>query len=94
MHEMAERVQSPGEEIANRSSHGVALLAAIVAVPFLIDAVRHAGIVLPVAGGLTYTAGVVGFMLDSRYRYAHAAWHCFVAAGTGFHFFAVLGYSA
>ena len=214
MHSMTERVQSPGEEIANSVSHGVALLAAIVAVPFLIDAVRHlglvklvgasvfaatmvllylastlyhalpagrakrialkldhgaiyvfiagsytpfavgalagpwgwtllvtvwslaflgatlkafdrlshpwlstglylvmgwlvliaavplfervplAGIALLVAGGLTYTAGVAAFMLDSRYRYAHAVWHCFVAAGTGFHFFAVLGYSA
>ena len=27
-------------------------------------------------------------------RYAHAVWHGFVAAGTGFHFFAVLNYSA
>ncbi len=41
---MTERPQSLGEEIANSASHGVALLAAIVAVPFLITAVRHHGV--------------------------------------------------
>jgi hemolysin III len=41
---MTERPQSLGEEIANSASHGVALLAAIVAVPFLITAVRYHGV--------------------------------------------------
>jgi hemolysin III len=41
---MTERPQSLGEEIANSASHGVALLAAIVAVPFLIAGVRHHGV--------------------------------------------------
>jgi len=36
----------------------------------------------------------VFFMLDSRVRYAHAVWHGFVVAGTGFHYFAVIGYAA
>jgi hemolysin III len=214
MHIMIERTQSLGEEIANSVSHGVALLSAIVAVPFLLAAVRHlgianlvgasvfavtmvllylastlyhalpasrakrifqkidhgaiyffiagsytpfalgalagpwgwtlfglvwslavlgttlkafdllshpwlstglylimgwlvliaavplvmhvplSGVALLVAGGLAYTAGVVFFMLDSRLRYAHAVWHCFVVAGTVCHFFAVLSYSA
>jgi hemolysin III len=52
------------------------------------------GVELLVAGGLAYTAGVIFFVLDSRLRYAHAVWHGFVALGTGFHFFAVLGYAA
>ena len=43
-----------------------------------------------IAGGLAYTVGVVFFVLDSRYRYSHAVWHGFVAAGTGCHTFAVL----
>ena len=50
-------------------------------------------VVLLVAGGLAYTAGVVFYMLDARIRYAHAVWHCFVASGTGCHFFAVLGFA-
>jgi hemolysin III len=211
---MIERTQSTGEEIANSVSHGVALLAAIVAVPFLISAARHPGIsgivgvgvfaltmvllyltstlyhalpasrakrfvekldhgaiylfiagsytpfalgalsdpwictlfviiwsaailgatlkafnflshpwlstglyvvmgwivliaavplvervpavvdALLVAGGIAYTAGVVFFILDSRLRYSHTVWHCFVVVGTGCHYFAVLEYAS
>ncbi len=36
---MSERAQSPGEEIANSVSHGLALLAAVVAAPVLLVAV-------------------------------------------------------
>lgn len=68
-------------------------LVLVAAVP-LAQRVPVAGIALLVAGGVAYTAGVVFFMLDSRVRYAHAVWHGFVAAGTGCHFFAVLGYAA
>jgi hemolysin III len=68
-------------------------LVLIAAVP-LAERVPGSGIVLLVAGGGAYTVGVVFYMLDSRLRYAHAIWHGFVAAGTCFHFFAVLNYAA
>jgi hemolysin III len=68
-------------------------LVLIAAVP-LAERVPGPGIALLVAGGIAYTAGVAFYMLDSRLRYAHAIWHGFVAAGTGFHFFAVLNYAA
>ncbi|GAB4061827.1 PAQR family membrane homeostasis protein TrhA [Uliginosibacterium sediminicola] len=68
-------------------------LVLIAAVP-LVRHVAMPGIALLVAGGLAYSAGVVFFVLDSRIRYAHAIWHCFVIAGTACHFFAVLGYAA
>jgi hemolysin III len=48
------------------------------------------GLLLLLAGGLSYTAGVVFFMLDSRWRYGHFVWHLFVVAGTVFHYFAVM----
>ena len=67
-------------------------LAVIAAVP-LLEHVPMPGVRLLVAGGLAYTAGVVFFMLDARLRYAHAVWHGFVVAGSGCHFFAVLGYA-
>ena len=67
-------------------------LVLIAAVP-LTERVPEPGLSLLVAGGLAYTAGVVFFLLDSRLRYAHAVWHGFVVAGTGCHFFAVLGYA-
>lgn len=68
-------------------------LVLIAAVP-LFEHVPVTGLALLVAGGLAYTVGVIFFVLDSRLRYAHAVWHGFVATGTGFHFFAVLGYAA
>ena len=68
-------------------------LVLIAAVP-LVERIPLPGITLLVAGGLAYTAGVVFFMLDSRFRYAHAVWHAFVIAGTACHFFAVLTYAA
>lgn len=65
----------------------------LIAVTPLVERVPGPGIALLVAGGLAYTLGVVFFVLDSRIRYAHAVWHGFVVAGTGCHFFAVLGYA-
>ena len=68
-------------------------LVLIAAVP-LATRLPAQAVVLLVAGGLAYTAGVVFYMLDGRLRYAHAVWHCFVVSGTGCHFFAVLGFAA
>ena len=68
-------------------------LVLVAAVP-LVERVPLTGVMLLVAGGLAYTLGVVFFVLDNRVRYAHAVWHAFVVAGSGFHFFAVLGYAA
>jgi len=67
-------------------------LVVIAAVP-VSERIPLPGIALLVAGGAAYTAGVTFFVLDSRWRYAHAVWHAFVAAGTVFHFFAVLYYA-
>jgi hemolysin III len=43
-----------------------------------------------VSGGISYSVGVVFFMLDSRLKYAHTVWHCFVILGTVCHCLAVL----
>jgi hemolysin III len=68
-------------------------LIVIAAVP-LGERVPLPGILWLVAGGLAYTTGVVFFVLDSKIRYSHTIWHGFVAAGTGCHFVAVMGYAA
>lgn len=67
-------------------------LVLIAAVP-LIKNLPYFGIELLVAGGLAYTGGVVFFILDSKFKYAHSVWHSFVIAGSSFHFFAVLNYA-
>ncbi len=68
-------------------------LVLVAAVP-IVERVSLPVFNLLVAGGLAYTIGVVFFALDSKLRYAHTVWHGFVAAGTGCHYFAVMGYLA
>ncbi len=60
----------------------------------LIAAIPPEGVAWLVGGGLSYSLGLVFFVLDARIRYAHAIWHAFVVGGTACHFFAVLWYAA
>jgi hemolysin III len=66
----------------------------VIVIQPLLQRVPLPGLLLLGAGGLSYMAGVAFFTLDSRLRYGHFIWHLFVLAGTGCHFFAVLGYAA
>lgn len=66
---------------------------AIVAVKPILALVPVPGILLILAGGIAYTAGL-GFFAAQRIRYNHLIWHLFVIAGTTCHFFAVLWYAA
>jgi hemolysin III len=62
---------------------------AIIAAQPMLEAVAPGGLALLLAGGLSYTAGVV-FYAWKRLPYHHAVWHAFVLAGSICHFFAVL----
>jgi hemolysin III len=66
----------------------------VIAVDPMIARIPTAGLLWLIAGGVSYTAGVVFFALDSRLKYGHLIWHLFVMAGTACHYFAVLGYAA
>jgi hemolysin III len=57
----------------------------------LVSAIEPAGLVLLIAGGLVYSAGVV-FYAWTRLPYNHAVWHGFVLGGSGLHFAAILGF--
>lgn len=54
----------------------------------LLVSVNDLGFSLMLAGGITYTAGVV-FYLAKRLPYNHAIWHLFVVGGSVCHFYAV-----
>ena len=71
---------------------GMGWLALIALRPLLMN-VAPRGIAWLVAGGLFYTAGVVFYVRDERYRYHHAVWHVFVLAGSVAHFCAILWYA-
>ncbi|RKP51765.1 PAQR family membrane homeostasis protein TrhA [Pararobbsia silviterrae] len=60
----------------------------------LLAHVPAAGIAWLVAGGVAYTVGVVFYLLDSRFKFAHLVWHLFVIAGSVCHFAAVAGYAS
>ena len=65
----------------------------LAAIKPLIAVLPAGSMVLLVAGGLAYSAGVPFYCRDDK-RYFHAVWHLFVMAGTACHFGAVLFYAA
>jgi hemolysin III len=69
---MTERSQSLGEEIANSVSHGIALLATIAALPFLIAAASRRG-ESALAGGIVFSATISLLYLTSTLYHATPA---------------------
>lgn len=65
--------------------------AVVVATKPLLTQVPLRGVVLLLAGGVAYTAGLA-FYGWRKLPYHHAVWHLFVLAGSVLHFFAVLFY--
>lgn len=65
---MIERPQSLGEEITNSVSHGVALLAVIVAVPFLIAAASHFRVANVVGTGVFAATMVLLYLTSTLYH--------------------------
>ena len=65
--------------------------AVVAAVKPMMANVGSGGLQLLLAGGLAYTGGIVFYKWE-RLPYHHAIWHCFVLAGSIFHYFAILLY--
>ena len=63
--------------------------AVVAAINPLLAGVASGGLILLLAGGLSYTVGIV-FYVMRKLRYHHAIWHLFVLAGSILHFFAIL----
>ena len=57
-------------------------------------AIPFPGIVWLVVGGMTYTLGVIFYVLDEleKLRHAHGIWHLFVLLGSISHFISIIGY--
>jgi hemolysin III len=64
----------------------------VVAIKPLAQSMDQAGLILLIAGGLSYTGGVV-FYVDKRRAWTHPVWHLFVLGGSVCHYFAVLWYA-
>jgi len=63
----------------------------VLAVEALYASIGFNGIMLILAGGIFYTAGVF-FYLKNQISFNHAIWHIFVMAGSTAHYFAISNY--
>ena len=63
----------------------------VVAIGPVVESVPAVGLAWLLAGGLSYTVGVVFFTWE-RVPYNHAVWHLFVIAGSACHYVAMLLY--
>lgn len=63
----------------------------LIAAEPLMNNLPYGGIIWLVAGGASYTFGVIFFLLDTR-RFFHAIWHLFVMGGSACHYCAILWY--
>jgi hemolysin III len=62
----------------------------LIAIKPVMQALPSEGLIMLLVGGLSYTFGVVFYLLDSRMPYFHALWHLFVIAGSVLHYFTVM----
>ncbi len=63
----------------------------VFAIKPLIDSLPSGGIVWLIAGGLSYSLGVI-FYIWKKLPYNHAIWHLFVLSGSICHFFSIIFY--
>ena len=60
----------------------------IIAIQPMLEYVEQGGLILLLAGGLSYSAGVIFYIWKTLFMH-HAIWHLFVLAGSVLHFLAV-----
>jgi len=65
--------------------------AALLLIWDIVTLFETAGTVLLIAGGLTYTVGVIFYKMK-RIKYMHGVWHLFVLAGSILHYLCILRY--
>lgn len=66
----------------------------IIAIEPLKKVMPSPGLVLLVAGGIVYTAGLIFYGLSKKFAHMHGMWHLCVIAGSACHYVAVVRYVA
>lgn len=77
-----------GYEIASTIVYALMGWMGIVGIKAIYASLSLGGVAWILAGGLSYTIGILFFAINRRY--CHAIWHLFVLAGSVCHFYAVL----
>ena len=58
----------------------------------LVDSIPSAALTLLLAGGISYTVGIVFYLIGTRIKFSHFMWHLFVMAGSLFHYIMIVKY--
>ena len=58
----------------------------------LVDSIPSAALTLLLAGGISYTVGIVFYLIDTRVKFSHFIWHLFVIAGSLLHYIMIVKY--
>ena len=61
----------------------------LIAIKPLLASLGVGGLAWLLAGGISYTVGIIFFVYDTKVSYFHGIWHLFVIAGSLLHFVAV-----
>ena len=67
---------------------------ALAALSPLAEALSWSGLRWVALGGLIYTAGIVFYLYDERFRHWHGIWHLFVLGGSAVHYAAIVQFVA
>lgn len=66
----------------------------ILALEPLVAALKWNGVSWLIAGGVVYTAGILFYFYDERFRHWHGIWHLFVLCGSATHYAAIVMFVA
>ena len=58
----------------------------------LVASIPSDALALLLAGGISYTLGIVFYLIDTRMKFSHFIWHLFVMAGSFLHFIMIVKY--
>lgn len=61
----------------------------LVAIEPLMNSLNPQSLLLLIAGGVSYSVGILFYLTDSRLPYGHLIWHLFVLAGSVCHYYAI-----
>jgi len=79
-------------EVASLGLYAIMGWIIIIKISMLYSLLPTAAFWLLVAGGLSYTVGIIFFVLDTRMKYAHFIWHLFVIVGSVLHYLMIVMY--
>jgi len=58
----------------------------------LVDSIPSAALTLLLAGGISYTVGIIFYLIGTRIKFSHFMWHLFVIAGSLLHYIMIVEY--